>query len=369
MVNRESFSRAKKSASEHYNAALGAILLLVVAVTLLIGLPSFIDPESAVGLTVTVVCGVTALLATLVLTTFILSCLGLSNRDEALGLPTGSVRAIIALSLILIFSILSIFMFQYMDDPVVTTTINTVTTNNSTIGQEIITNQTDVIKGTSQAVVDFSKQTLTTVGTLVVAIAAFYFGTRSVQVAQGSTEKTELFIDPSGTKELVIDSDNKLTPLTILIKPTPDDAAVSYKVVDDEYKSLQRESSNRYIYTPTTAEAKDVTLTFEMPAYSDVAAKELKVKIVKPELSIEPSTDKEITKGASISFEAKPSPKDTDVECTLAGDDKGSVKQDPKNKFTYTSAIDEGKEATLTFKMSKYPNVAAKELKVKIVKK
>jgi hypothetical protein len=261
-----------------YKAIIGAIFLLGLSIIMLVALPILVGTSpTPVGLTLTIITGVTALLSSLVLASLILNCLNLSDREEALGLPTGSVRAIIALSLIVIFAIMSIFMFQYMDNPVTTTT--TVITTNSTIGDQNFTNSTTTVtEGTGQAMIDFTKTTLTTMGTLVVAIAAFYFGTRSVQVAKGAEEEAELFIDPSGTKDWKIGD----SPIIIFVKPTPEDAAVNLKVDGDKYESVQRgESPNRYIYTPSLTEEKTVTLAFEMPAYSDFKAEKLTVNIKK----------------------------------------------------------------------------------------
>jgi hypothetical protein len=262
-----------------------SIILLVISIGVVVYVTqnvNYRETGSPVALTITIIAGVTALMSALVFSSFILNCLGLSDREEALGLPTGSVRAIIALSLIVIFAIMSIFMFQYMNMPVTTQTITIVT--NSTIGNQAISNSTtQTIAGSSQAMVDFSKQILTTMGTLVVAIAAFYFGTRAVQVAQGGKEKAELFIDPSGEKTWVVGSD----PITIFVKATPEDADVSYDVNGDDYDTVQRDndSKNRYIYKPSPltppTDSKEVTLTFKMPAYSSVSAKELKVTVKK----------------------------------------------------------------------------------------
>jgi TRAP-type C4-dicarboxylate transport system permease small subunit len=56
--------------------------------------------------------GVIALLAVLTIAAQIFSQEKLANKNEALALPAGSVRAIIALSLIIIFAIIIIFIFD-----------------------------------------------------------------------------------------------------------------------------------------------------------------------------------------------------------------------------------------------------------------
>jgi len=104
-------------------------------------------------LTFTVVAGVVVLLASLTTVTIITSYLDLSDPKEALGLPKGSVRALIALSLIVIFSIMSLYLYAQL-------------------------------AGTpSEEQTRFAQQLLTTISTLVVAVAAFYFGTKSVAEA------------------------------------------------------------------------------------------------------------------------------------------------------------------------------------------
>src|SRR6516165_161933 len=50
--------------------------------------------------------GVIALLGALLIFTALISLIGLSNRDQALGLPEGSVRALLALALLGLFAIL-----------------------------------------------------------------------------------------------------------------------------------------------------------------------------------------------------------------------------------------------------------------------
>ena len=101
-----------------------------------------------------VIIGVIALLASVGFTVVAFSLFGLNDRQQALGLPEGSVRAIIALMLIIIFSIVTVHFFTEI--------------------------------GTDNAPqVDFAKQIITILGTLVTAIASFYFGSRAVEAVTG----------------------------------------------------------------------------------------------------------------------------------------------------------------------------------------
>ena len=90
----------------------------------------------------------------------------LTNQNEALGLPPGSIRALIALLLILIWVIVSIFLFTGIGQQNTTTSTVTNTATNTTV---------TTTNGAAEAI-KFGQQFYTTMSTLVVAIAAFYFG-------------------------------------------------------------------------------------------------------------------------------------------------------------------------------------------------
>lgn len=134
------------------------------------------------------------------------SVLDLADRNQALGLPEGSVRALISLLLITLFVITSIFLYRQLRFPLE----KAVVTNYKGISQtqlaeipveEVISIQAigegdekifDVKRRippieATEASQRFAEQVLTTISTLVVSVAAFYFGTRSVSVARGTT--------------------------------------------------------------------------------------------------------------------------------------------------------------------------------------
>jgi hypothetical protein len=139
--------------------------------------------------------GVMALLVSLALVSLTFSLAGLSDRSEALGLPRGSVRAVISLSLIVLFAITS-FAFQgsftgglQKTDPL--TEADAATLRANLHGDELVASlpsgdaqrPTVVVYRTgSRASEDFARQVFTIVGTLMTALASFYFGSR---VAEG----------------------------------------------------------------------------------------------------------------------------------------------------------------------------------------
>ena len=132
------------------------------------------------------------------------SVLDLADRSQALGLPEGSVRALISLLLIMMFVITSIFLYrqiqfneegvQIMDyigisedmlNDIPNEEIVAVTVKNN--GDEQVFDVKRRIEAVNQeASQRFAEQVLTTISTLVVSVSAFYFGSRSVSVARGT---------------------------------------------------------------------------------------------------------------------------------------------------------------------------------------
>jgi hypothetical protein len=114
-----------------------------------------------VGLPLIVVVGVIVLLIVIALVTFTFSVLGLTSKKEALGLPDGSVRSIIALMLLVLFSILAIYLYN-------------------SIAHGGLTD------ATAKDAVDIAKQLITLLGTLVTAVASFYFASNAVASAHAA---------------------------------------------------------------------------------------------------------------------------------------------------------------------------------------
>ena len=102
--------------------------------------------EAAVRLPVLLILSVMGLLFAITVLLAAFKSFDLADRTKALGLPEGSVRAMIALMLILLFAIAGLYIFGSLgNDP------------------------------------DVGKQLVTTLSTLVVAVAAFYFGVKAVE--------------------------------------------------------------------------------------------------------------------------------------------------------------------------------------------
>ena len=210
--------------------------------------------------------GVLALLVALALIAAAFSLLDLSNNTEALGLPAGSIRAVLALALVLIFAILTIFFYSDMaappkkdlsaisgltaaqakalgstvkvvyekpeqgpTDPKVDTKVDTKADSKAepktapTKAQNSSTKPAATAKEAPKAepkneptytvyfreprnpaAEDFAKQVLVLIGTLVTSVTSFYFGSKGVTVtASASKPAPETLPAPTATSEPV----------------------------------------------------------------------------------------------------------------------------------------------------------------------
>ena len=295
----------------------------------------------------------------------------LACKDEALGLPSGSIRALIALSLIVIFAIMAIFMYTTLQE---TALLIQVPGNQSLVlGNGTIISDPNGISvwttETSQAQKDFSTQVLTTVSTLVVALAGFYFGTKSVAQAQKSEEPPEgrLNFDPSSPANLLLKGKPEEDKLAIKVKTTPENEAIDFEIKDDKGKGesgtiIRSLKQNEFVFTPPTnitSETKS-TLKFWMTKYP-ADFNELEIKII-PAPKTQPSADEKI--------------KATDEELTILTQRKDGINAQIKSKKEEKSQIedkrknesDDKKKKTLTDEITKIEeNLKSLEPKLKEV--
>jgi len=158
-----------------------------------------------VALPILIITSLVALVAALAIASAILAALGLSDREHALGMPQGTVRAVIALGLLVIFSVSSMFLFNELE---YTSTLRCLTQDQfDTLFKENAeridyseqerkqaceTEEADEIFyrvrlriEASEPKRNFANQMLTIVGTLVGTVSGFYFGSRALAVARG----------------------------------------------------------------------------------------------------------------------------------------------------------------------------------------
>jgi hypothetical protein len=133
----------------------GGALVVFILVWVMLKFTDSNASNATVGLPLIVIVGVIVLLIVIALVTFTFSVLGLTSKKEALGLPDGSVRSIIALMLLVLFAILSLYLYN-------------------TVG------------GKDGPAADIAKQLITLLGTLVTAVASFYFASNAVASAHAA---------------------------------------------------------------------------------------------------------------------------------------------------------------------------------------
>jgi hypothetical protein len=171
-----------------YNLTVGVVCLAAfVALFLILKCMLLGAKDSEIKLTLLVIVGVMSLFATLALVAVTFSVAGLSDPTQALGLPEGSVRAAIAMSLIVIFSILSIYLYSSILNPTIQSTGNSTDTSLTAADRQ-------------KAATDFGKQVFAVVGTLMTSVASFYFASRTSAGQTGTAAKSSpqlVSVDPS----------------------------------------------------------------------------------------------------------------------------------------------------------------------------
>jgi amino acid transporter len=128
--------------------------------------------------------GVVSLLLAIAVLVGLYSRMHLTDRQHALGLPSGSISAILALMLILVFAMLSVLVLINLSYDVRTLTGLTSAQVNEIPAGDILRKECRTVDDCtidrkvekSRAAEDIGKQLVTTASTLVVAISAFYFG-------------------------------------------------------------------------------------------------------------------------------------------------------------------------------------------------
>lgn len=108
-------SLTSRAVSKLTGGALGVgfVLVTLPAVLLFFG-SRYLESVSLIGLPLLAIFGIMILFGTLALVAMLFQGLGLDDKSQPLALPEGSIRAAIALSLIVLFAIISIMLFQGM---------------------------------------------------------------------------------------------------------------------------------------------------------------------------------------------------------------------------------------------------------------
>jgi hypothetical protein len=212
-----------------------SVLLVVGVVYVLIRAGPYLGGQTVtqdVKLPLLAITGIIALLASLALVAVSFATLNLTDSTQALALPEGSVRAVIALCLVVLFAIISVSLYSSLAAGPIrtlagltsseldvftqdTARVQIISVGSDTAGKSTVTYR----QLPSRASEDFAKQLLVMVGTLVTSVASFYFGTRAAAVAATGTDKkapsivavTPDNMSPGSEKDLELKGTNLLS--------------------------------------------------------------------------------------------------------------------------------------------------------------
>lgn len=198
-----------------------------------------IAEQPQVELPLELIASVLALIGAIAFLVIVFNQLNLTTATEALGLPDGSIRAVIAISLLFLFLIMSVFLYGSV--------------------------------GTApQPAVDIAKQLVTTVATLAVSVAGFYFGAQSVQSATAAVTGVQtLSVVSPGLA--VSRAKGDLKPIDFELTTTPPGLAINGQVSGDGAATLAITSTGSYRYTPSANAGEIVGLIFTLAGNPQVS--------------------------------------------------------------------------------------------------
>jgi hypothetical protein len=187
------------------------VFLTIIALAIVFGgalLFSMFNVSAEIGLPILSIAGVLLLLGTLALVAVAFVGFDLQDRTQALGLPEGSIRAVIALSLILLFAILAIYLFNAISTRDTMMLSGLTRAERDSFVAELpkdriigiapvapaadgeATYDISLLVPRDPATDGFAKELLILLGTLVTSIASFYFGTKATAGATGAGERS-----------------------------------------------------------------------------------------------------------------------------------------------------------------------------------
>lgn len=192
----------------------GLVLVVVPSAALYFGAGRFSE-HPTVGLSLLAIFGIMILFGSMALTASLFATLGLHDSREALGLPAGSVRAAIALSLVVLFATIAIMLFQSLARPDgKVQRLEGLSEEDKTLvlkqpGARVIGVRkvpctpagaapaapapaattaagcfdVDLLATPGPEAVDVAKQLLTLIGTLMTSVTSFYFASRAAETS------------------------------------------------------------------------------------------------------------------------------------------------------------------------------------------
>jgi hypothetical protein len=177
--------------------AIASFVALAASVMALIFFDEWVDSTNLfITLPLQIVLGSIVFLTGVTFIVVVFARLNLHNREQALGLPEGSIRALIALILIVIFFIFANSVFGSLQNEHLEEYTGLTSDQVAALDREIVSQIPDsnpnsadptfsgqYIQAVNDDAVSLGQQLITALITLVAAISAFYFGSNSVKTA------------------------------------------------------------------------------------------------------------------------------------------------------------------------------------------
>ena len=197
-------TRMKTATGGAFGAGLALVVLPGAALILCI---RPLEEHSMVGLPILAIFGIMILFGALALISTVFARLDLSAPNEALALPPGSIRAAIALALIVLFALISVMLYQSLSRPYVVEHLSFVQKealvkepSNRILGvlpepcqsagaactAEQLRYTAHLRQSPTTESSDLAKQLLILVGTLMTSVTSFYFASRSTEAVAKS---------------------------------------------------------------------------------------------------------------------------------------------------------------------------------------
>ncbi|KAA3645317.1 MAG: hypothetical protein DWQ07_12680 [Chloroflexi bacterium] len=263
-------------------SVLGLLLVAVISLGLMSwAITGLLGDSPEIQISLTIILGVGLLMLFLFVLAIGFARMNLADSSQALGLPGGSIRAMIALSLIVIFVIVGIYLFRAVSvGPTSTSsglTIADLEKLPPAIAENIIEIDRSPVDGSYQIrtsrdvgedATRIAEGLTSTIGTLVVAVAGFYFGTRSVAVAKGETIKPIISVSDPKQNDLQDVSE----PFVITVTSDPPGYAIKAKFIEGTGE-IELIEHNKFKYTPTVS--GKVKLSFLLAAFPELPSAEI----------------------------------------------------------------------------------------------
>jgi hypothetical protein len=222
----------------------GLVLIVLPSAALVLG-AVYLDRAPAVVLPILAIFGIMMLFGALSLVSTLFARLKLADPNEALALPRGSVRATMALALVVLFAIISIMLYQSISEPYVIKGLTNASKEEfvkdvrnrilaivpecSGPDQKPMTCPADdprysvhMVQPPGQESTDLAKQLLILIGTLMTSVTSFYFASRSSEV--------------KGRQDAAAYEQANAATATLLASATAGPKAASTSLTEDEFE-------------------------------------------------------------------------------------------------------------------------------------